>query len=235
MPSSNMTRGLLNTLGARIVRGDYDVGDVLPSEADIAQGHKVSRTVTREAMKMLAAKGLVKAWPRRGTIVQDERDWNLMDPDVMKWLLDRGVSLKLVKDFLNMRLAIEPAAAEMAAIKGEDLSEIEEALSKMTQAANGIGDALSADCMFHASILKASGNRFFEQMAPLVDTALRMTIRVTNQIKGVQMASIEDHENILNAIRGGQSKRARDLIHTHICAALDLVEATYPNDVNLKL
>lgn len=230
MSSGNITRGLLDALGAQIVRGDYNVGDVLPSEAEIAEGHKVSRTVTREAMKMLAAKGLVKAWPRRGTIVQDERDWNLMDPDVMKWLLDRGVSLKLVKDFLNMRLAIEPAAAEMAALTGGDLSEVEAALQKMTQAANGIGDALSADCMFHASILKASGNRFFEQMSPLVDTALRMTIRVTNQIKGVQMASIEDHENILEAIRRQKPKLARDLIHAHILAALDLVEATYPEE-----
>lgn len=230
MSSGSITRGLLDTLGASIVRGDYVVGDSLPSEAEIAEIHKVSRTVTREAMKMLAAKGLVKAWPRRGTIVQDENDWNLMDPDVMTWLLERGMSLKLVKDFLNMRLAIEPAAAEMAAAKGTDMAEIELALKRMFKAADGGGDALSADCMFHASILKASGNRFFAQMSPLVDTALRMTIRVTNQIKGVQMANVKDHEDIFMAIKSCKPKLARKLIHAHISAALDLVEASYPDE-----
>ncbi|WP_017930684.1 FadR/GntR family transcriptional regulator [Robiginitomaculum antarcticum] len=230
MSSGGITRALLDELGGSIVRGDYVIGTNLPAEAEIAAMHKVSRTVTREAMKMLAAKGLVKAWPRRGTIVQDEEDWNLMDPDVMTWLLERGMSVKLVKDFLNMRLAIEPAAAEMAALNKADTSEVEKALDLMKRAATGGGDALSADCMFHASILKASGNRFFAQMSPLVDTALRMTIRVTNQIKGVQMASVTDHEDIFTAIKSGKATRARKLIHGHISAALDLVEATYPDD-----
>lgn len=228
MSSGGITRGLLEDLGGRIVRGDYPVGESLPAEAEIAEEHRVSRTVTREAMKMLAAKGLVKAWPRRGTIVQSERDWNLMDPDVMTWLLERGMSVRLVKDFLNMRLAIEPAAAEMAAVNKADTTDIEKALAIMAQAASGGGDALSADCMFHASILKASGNRFFAQMSPLVDTALRMTIRVTNQIKGVQMASIKDHEDILDAIKAGKASKARKLIHSHISAALSLVDEAYP-------
>lgn len=230
MSSGGITRALLDELGGSIVRGDYVVGTNLPAEAEIAEKHKVSRTVTREAMKMLAAKGLVKAWPRRGTIVQNEEDWNLMDPEVMTWILERGMSVKLVKDFLNMRLAIEPAAAEMAAANSVDTSEIEKALALMTRAAAGGGDALSADCMFHASILKASGNRFFAQMSPLVDTALRMTIRVTNQIKGVQMASIKEHEDIFTAIKTGKASRARKLIHAHISSALTLVETTYPGD-----
>ena len=230
MSSGNVTRELLDTLGGSIVRGDYNVGERLPTEADIAETHRVSRTVTREAMKMLAAKGLVKAWPRRGTIVQDEDDWNLLDPDVLTWILDRGMSVKLVKDFLNMRLAIEPAAAAAAASKNTDITGIEKALEMMKRAADGDGDALTADCMFHASILKASGNRFFAQIAPMVDTALRMTIRVTNKIKGVQMASIKDHEKIFQSIKAGKPKRAKDLIHAHIASALFLVEEAFPDD-----
>lgn len=231
MSSGNITRDLLDTLGGSIVRGDFNIGERLPTEADIAETHKVSRTITREAMKMLAAKGLVKAWPRRGTMVQDEADWNLLDPDVMTWILNRGTSVKLVKDFLNMRLAIEPAAAAAAAaFKNADLTEIEKALEMMKRAADGNGDALTADCMFHASILKASDNRFFAQISPLVDTALRMTIRVTNKIKGVQMASIKDHEEIFQSIKAGKPKLAKDLIYSHIEAALILVEEAFPDD-----
>ena len=223
---------MLDELGVGIVRGDYTVGDSLPTEAKIAEEYEVSRTVVREAMKMLSAKGLVKAWPRRGTIIQKEDNWNLMDPDVMRWILKRGMSVKLVRDFLNMRLAIEPAAAEMAAQEGADTSGIENALKMMQEASAGGGDSLTADCTFHAAILAASGNRFFAQMSPLVDTALRMTIRVTNQIKGVSMASVEDHEEILDAISSRNPDLARQLIHAHISAALELVESAYPETPN---
>lgn len=228
MSSGNITRDLLDELGGGVVTGDYATGDSLPTEAKIAEKYEVSRTVVREAMKMLSAKGLVKAWPRRGTIVQKEENWNLMDPDVMKWILKRGMSVKLVRDFLNMRLAIEPAAAEMAAREGAETKQIEAALEMMHSAAAGGGDSLTADCTFHAAILEASGNRFFAQMSPLVDTALRMTIRVTNQIKGVTMANVEDHEEILDAISSRNSDLARQLIHAHISAALELVESAYP-------
>lgn len=229
MSTGNLSRVLLDKIGSSIVCGDYVHGENLPSEAEIAKTNQVSRTATREAMKMLAAKGLIKAWPRRGTVVQKEEDWNLLDRDVMTWILGRGPSISLVKDFLSMRLAIEPAAAEMAASKGADTIEIANAIKMMRSAkAGGEGDALTADCMFHAAILRASENRFFAQMSPLVDTALRMTIRVTNQIKGVRMASIEEHEEIFFAIRDQRPEEANKLIQSHISAALKLIETAYP-------
>lgn len=219
----NVTQSLVESIGGAIVRGDFAIGRNLPTEADLASQYEVSRTVTREAVKMLTAKGLVKAWPRRGTIVQPQDNWNLLDEDVLSWLLERNVSPILVADFLRMRLAIEPAAAETAAAIRADTAEIEKAVLAMKHAAENRGDSLSADSLFHASILRASNNPFFAQMAPLVDTALRMTIRITNRLKGVKHASIADHEEILEAIQSGDAESARTLSHTHVSLALDLV------------
>ena len=93
----------------------------------------------REAIKMLTAKGLVRSWPRRGTVVEDESRWNLMDPDVLTWLLERRISPTLLEEFLHMRLAIEPAAASMAASKGADTGELALALQAMRDASDAWG------------------------------------------------------------------------------------------------
>lgn len=219
----NITRSLVERIGGAIVRGEYPAGERLPTEVELSQHFESSRTVMREAMKMLMAKGLVRSWPRRGTVVEDESRWNLMDPDVLAWLLERRISPGLLEDFLYMRLAIEPAAASMAAAKRADTSEISHALNAMREAAQGGGDELEADSAFHAAILRASGNRFFSQMATLVATALKMTVRVTNRIKGVRSADVDDHERILAAISMGEAEEARRAAESIILEALNLI------------
>jgi DNA-binding FadR family transcriptional regulator len=79
----NLTYGLLDTLGRAIVTGFYD-DSTFPTEAELARQHAVSRSVTREAVKMLTAKGLLTARPRKGTTVQPPSSWNLFDPDVLR-------------------------------------------------------------------------------------------------------------------------------------------------------
>ena len=220
----NITRTLVERIGGAIVRGEYTSGDRLPTEADLSSNFQVSRTATREAIKMLTGKGLVKSWPKRGTLVENESEWNLLDADVLNWLLDRHPSVYLIRDILVMRLAIEPAAASMAAEIRADTNEIEAGLRAMRDAENGIGDALQADSAFHTAVLRASGNRFFSQMAPLVGTALRMTARSTNRLKGVRAASVADHERILIAISEGNPHEARRETEVLIHEALALIK-----------
>lgn len=224
---NSVTRQLLDMIGGAIVGGDFEIGQTLPTEAAMSDRYCASRTATREAIKMLTAKGLVRSWPRRGTIVQHERQWNLLDPDVLAWTLDRRASVPILKDFLIMRLAIEPAAASMAAQIKADTTEIETALEFMKRADEGIGDPLQADSAFHAAVLRASGNRFFAQMAPLVDTALRMSIRLTNKIKGVRTANVDDHESILIAIQRNRKQRAFRETMAMIEEALALVQTQF--------
>ena len=106
----NLTFGMLDTLGRAIVTGGYEK-QRFPTEAELAEQHKVSRSVTREAVKMLTAKGLLTARPRKGTTIQPSSHWNLFDPDVLRWLLERKFSLRLLRQFSELRVAIEPAAA----------------------------------------------------------------------------------------------------------------------------
>ena len=232
-PYANLTRTLMDEIGRVIACGEYLPGARLPTEAELSDRYQASRTATREAIKMLTAKGLVRSWPKRGTIVEEESRWNLMDPDVLTWLLDRSPSATLVNEFLTMRLAIEPAAAEMAANIGTDTSEIHAALLAMKKSEDGSGDAIEADSTFHGAVLRSSGNRFFAQMAPLVSTALRLTVRLTNQIKGVRTASTDDHERILVAIDAGRGQEARQATEDIIQEALHLV-ASQCSDQSLR-
>src|SRR5882757_6139558 len=92
----NLTHGMLDHLGKMIVTGRYD-GIAFPTEAELSKQHGVSRSVTREAVKMLTAKGLLSARPRQGTIIEPATSWNLFDADVLRWLLDRKFSVDLLR------------------------------------------------------------------------------------------------------------------------------------------
>ena len=162
----NLTYGMLDSLGRAIVTGVYD-NQPFPTEAELAQQYDVSRSVVREAVKMLTAKGLLSARPRQGTVVQPSSSWNLFGPDVLNWLLERKFSLNLLRQFTELRLAVEPAAAALAAQRGdrEHLQTIAAAFHRMEAAERGEDDPLMADIAFHISILRASGNPFSSSCA----------------------------------------------------------------------
>ena len=154
----NLTYTLLDALGRTIVTGGYD-SRPFPTEAELAKHHAVSRSVTREAVKMLTAKGLLTARPRKGTTVQPPSRWNLFDPDVLRWLLERKFSLELLRQFTELRIAIEPAAAALAAgaADSEGLAAIRAGYRRMEAAEAGDDDPLDADIAFHIAILRCVG------------------------------------------------------------------------------
>jgi DNA-binding FadR family transcriptional regulator len=196
----NLTFGMLDTLGRAIVTGAYE-GMRFPTEAELASEYAVSRSVTREAVKMLTAKGLLTARPRKGTTVQPPSQWNLFDPDVLRWLLERKFSLELLRQFSELRVAIEPAAAALAARHAEpaDLAAIADGLRRMEAAEAGADDPLDADIAFHIAVLNASENPFYMQFRDVVATALRTSIRFTNRFGG-RTASLPAHAAVLAAI-----------------------------------
>lgn len=196
----NLTYGLLDRLGKSIVKGDYEHRP-FPTEAELSKEHEVSRSVTREAVKMLTAKGLLSARPRQGTIVEPASNWNLFDTDVLDWLLDRKFSIDLLRQFNELRIAIEPAAAALAAGSATEdgLAGIRRGFARMVAADQGEDDTLEADIAFHIAILAASTNPFFTQFRQLVATALRTSIRYTNRVQG-RTADLAAHGAVLAAI-----------------------------------
>lgn len=205
----NLTHGLLDHLGKMIVSGSYD-GVPFPTEAELSIQHGVSRSVTREAVKMLTAKGLLIARPRQGTSIRPVSHWNLFDPDVLRWLLERKFSIELLSQFNQLRVAIEPAAAALAAQTAgpEELALIDAGFARMVAAEAGQDDELEADIAFHISVLKASGNPFFEQFRDVVRTALRTSIRLTNRIVG-RTADLAAHGAVRQAILARDPEAAR--------------------------
>src|SRR5690606_15876346 len=112
---ANLTYGVVEKLGTSVVTGTIGKPGQPLIEADLGKRFGVSRSVLREAVKMLTAKGLLSARPRQGTRVEPEEHWNLLDPDVLRWLLERKPSPGLLTEFTQVRLAIEPMAAALAA------------------------------------------------------------------------------------------------------------------------
>jgi len=111
----NITQQLVHDLGSAILGGQYKVGESLPTEASIGKRFEVSRTATREAIKILGAKGLISSKPRQGIKVQPSQQWNLFDADVLNWILLGKPDLYMLRSFQQLRLAIEPEAAYIAA------------------------------------------------------------------------------------------------------------------------
>lgn len=224
--SGNITRRIVDQLGRAIVAGDYTQRP-LPIEAELSERFSASRSVTREAIKMLTAKGLIFSRPRHGTSVAPEGQWNFLDPDVLRWLLSRGLSLDLLAEFTAFRSAIEPQAAMLAIRKGDRKSfeVIEKAIEKMERVSpHDRAASLEADIDFHMAILLASGNRFMVQCRDLVETALRFSIQLTDLEKGVDFADIAAHRAIANAILAGDATRAISATQDLLNEAAMLIE-----------
>lgn len=226
-PRQNLTHQLTHDLGLAIVQGVYPVGTGLPSEADLCIEYDVSRSSTREAVKMLSAKGLISSRPKQGIRVLPESSWNMFDTDVLKWILSSKPSLALLKEFTQVRVALEPQAAALASVTAtyQQLEAIEKALARMVEAEQGLDDPLEADIAFHTSILAASNNRFFLQLTEFISTAMRVSIRYTNRIKGVPGADVQKHAEILHTIKSRNPERAKKAVETILDEALELIES----------
>jgi len=220
----NLTYGLHETLGRAIVVGDY-ADKPFPNEADIVREHGVSRSVTREAVKMLAAKGLLGARPKQGTFVLPEESWNLLDPDVLRWLLEREASIDLLRHFNELRVGVEPEAAALAACGASEAQQaaISAGLARMVAAERGEDDPLDSDIAFHVAVLRASNNPFFLQFREMVSTALRTSIRFTNQIAG-RTANIAEHTAVRDAILASDADGAHAAMRGLIVNVLTLIE-----------
>lgn len=220
----NLTFGMLEALGRAIVTGEYE-GRRFPTEAELAAEHDVSRSVTREAVKMLTAKGLLTARPRKGTTVQPASSWNLFDTDVLRWLLERKFSLELLRQFSELRIAIEPEAAALAARQPNPaaVAEIRSGFERMEAAEASGEDNLEADIGFHIAVLNASANPFYVQFRDVVSTALRTSIRFTNRFKG-RTASLPAHRAVLTAIEAADGPSARRAMSAIIADVMMMIE-----------
>ena len=195
-------RDVVDALGLRIVRGDLKPGETIPNEADLSRELEVSRTVLREAVKVLASKGLVEVRPRTGTRVLPRTHWELIDPDVLHWQFVNGSTEDLLREISEVRLAIEPAAAGLAAVKrnSEDLHELHRLSRAMTAALGDPAKYVEADIRFHSAILQATHNLLLFKLAATVREALVASRLVTVQVAGGPRTAAPAHAAVVKAI-----------------------------------
>ncbi|MFL6635932.1 MAG: FadR/GntR family transcriptional regulator [Massilia sp.] len=222
---SNLTRRIVDVLGRAIVTEQFSPQSPFPVEAELCERYGASRTIVREAVKMLTGKGLLRSRQRAGTVVEPEDSWNLLDPDILRWILERKFSLDLLIDFNEVRMGIEPRAAGLAAhsATGPQRRAILAAVERMSAADRGDDDPLEADIAFHHAVLVASNNRFMRQFRDLTEATLRFSIRSTNEFAGVARANTADHARVGDAIIRGEPARAQALMRDLLQGALDLL------------
>lgn len=202
----------VDMLGRRIVQGQLGPGTVIDPE-DVERELSVSRTVVREAIKVLAAKGLVDALPRRGTYVLPRSQWNLLDADVMTWRETGRQDAQLLRDLEEVRQIVEPAGARFAAERrrSEDIDEIEAALTAMED--EDVDRRSSADIRFHRALLAATHNELLERLEVVLEPLLRARDMLAfSTTTGGEF--IDLHAAVLDAVRTGDPDTAQKAMQT---------------------
>lgn len=224
----NLTYALTHQIGAAIIRGSYSIDKIFPTEAELSLEFNISRSVTREAIKMLTAKGLLASRPRRGISVMPVEYWNMFDPDVLTWTLNAQPALDLLREFMQLRIAIEPEAARLAAENSNDkvkMDAIEDALKKMEYSSKffNLNEFLVADIEFHIAILSASNNAYFLQMRQFIQIALRANIANANHPIGSAIANYHSNKKIFDEINAGNGCAAAGLVRKFLNALMIII------------
>ncbi|MGR6329884.1 FadR/GntR family transcriptional regulator [Sphingomonas sp. XXL09] len=209
---------LAHRLGVAIATGAYAPGAVLPGEVELAEQNGVSRSVVREALRMLAAKGLVESRPKAGTRVRGRALWAMLDPDLLAWMFEGSPPLDFVRALFELRMIVEPAAAEMAATRRDarQLSRMGHALEQM--AAHGLAtpEGQMADQLFHAAILEATDNELLVGLSVSITSAVRWTTIFKYKASRQPRDPMPQHRILFEAIANADPAGARE-------ATLDLL------------
>lgn len=221
----NLCGQVVFDLGCRILAGEVEPGDPL-QEFTLCDEMGVSRTVVREAIKSLAAKGLVESRAKRGTIVRPARAWNFLDPDVLDWQSRSDAEGRHLFHLTELRRTIEPAAAAMAAERASEieLKTISAACEEMARTADSVEEFLAADRQFHTEILHATGNPFFSPIANVISVSLEGSLSVTNTQPEENRKSVPLHQKVMKAICARNATRARSAMTALLNDAASRIE-----------
>lgn len=213
---------LVQQLGQMIVSGDLGADRPLVPE-EIGQRFEVSRTVVRESLRVLEAKGLVSARPNVGTRVRPVSDWNLLDPDIIEWRAFGPQRDDQRRELNELRWTIEPLAARLAAGHGrEDVQQRLVDLVEIMSHALAQGDALTfsrADAEFHALLIQVAGNRMLDHLSGIVSAALQVSGGPATGCERPTEASVAQHARIVEGLGSGDGAVAegamRQLLTVH--------------------
>ncbi len=214
-------------IGIGIAAGRLRPGDTLAGEIEAAEQLEVSRTAYREAMRILAAKGMVESRTKTGTRVSPRERWHLLDPELLGWFLETKPTETFVRDLFEVRMMVEPHAAALAAANhvSADIVAMEQSLEMMGRLGLGDEDGRAADRAFHRQILVATRNEMIAALSSSVCAAVSWTTSFKQRTQGTPRDPIVEHRRVLETIKAGNSGQARAAMVEVVELALRDMEA----------
>jgi DNA-binding FadR family transcriptional regulator len=207
------------TIGLDIVAGRYPEGAALPRDAELTAMFDVSRTVLRESVKTLAAKGLLNAKAGVGTRVRERSAWNMFDPDVLGWHLEVGINKRFLRDLADIRLAVEPRAAALAAERRADdaIAILRDSVARMRSFASDTLEFADADLRLHLDVATISGNPFMRSIGAVIEAALRASFRLSAPTEEREREmTLTAHESIVDGIANRDPEAAAEAMRSVI-------------------
>ena len=210
MSQKNLHASAVDKIAEWIVTDRYPAGTALPIETELCEALGVSRTVVREAVKTLSAKGMVVVAPKLGSRVLDESSWQMFDPQVLRWRLVFRDARNVAEDLVELRLLLEPAAAGLAALRAthSECREMRRALEAMQAAAGELENYGLADMRFHRLIFLACHNSFLTRLAPLIEMLVSTTVNLYAETgwnaSHIRRAALPLHGKLMDAIDNGE-------------------------------
>jgi DNA-binding FadR family transcriptional regulator len=239
-PGQGLHAGILQELGRAIANDVLSEGVLLPRESELQERFGASRQTVREAIKVLAAKGMVRARRRAGTAVQPRSSWNLLDPEVLHWHSADAVPEQMLKDLFEIRYLIEPASAQFAARRGEPerIERIARAVDAMRDAADNADRFYEADIEFHLAVFAASRNELIDRLSTILRPLLEVNFSVRPHLgPGGIEAAYRHHAAVYQAIANHDPRAARRAMEALLDRASDemfeseAADAPVPQDV----
>lgn len=228
--SSRLHDLVVEHLGTRIVSGELPTGAVLRTDA-LEDELRVSRSVVREAVRVAQSLGLVETVKRVGIRVLPVSSWNLFDPSIIRWRLESGQKGAQLRSLTELRTAVEPVAAELAArfAPPASASELMRVAAAMRTAGRA-GDAdafLELDVDFHRTVLRASGNEMFAALGDAVGEVLRGRTSSGLMPTHPNEDAMQWHVDVADAVLAGRAEAARAAMLRVLGRTADDVERTW--------
>ncbi|MET8849948.1 FadR/GntR family transcriptional regulator [Amycolatopsis sp. NPDC004625] len=226
--SEHRPRGLhgqtVETLASRILSDEWGEGTVLDLPA-LREELDISLTALREALKVLAAKGMIDARQKRGTFVQPREKWNMLDADVMRWQTAAADDPALLDELTEVRAVVEPAAARIAAGRAteEDVEGLRDALADMAAAGDDPEASVQADLAFHRRLMTATHNNFLMRMERVIAIGLAERDKLVHGSAGAE-DPVPNHRKVFDAIVAGDPAAAEQAMLALVTKSRDDLE-----------
>lgn len=226
--SERLPATIAKELGGAIVSGRIAPGTLLGGEVEASRSHGVSRTVYREAVRILGAKGLIDARPRFGTRVADVSQWEMLDTDVLSWIFAGTPEPTLISGIFELRRIIEPAVAALASERRTfaELAFMEAALEKMEKFTLATEEGRAADARFHSTLISAARNPFLSSLSEGICAAVGLATIFRLRQSNPTRDPVPDHWRVFDAVAAGNQDAARS-------AMVSLIDNTFLDTAQL--